>query len=281
MSASSPIVLVGTLDDIVFFGRNQAYGAFQLRRSYKQHLGTALALTVAATALLLLLPLVVRYFAPEIVVAAPIIPNDDFGRLTPVDIIERPVVVPPTARAAAPAVTVRPHSDIATEVVADKKITFTPKPTDLPQDNGLSGPTTSTSSGNPDGSSGHATASGKGGPGTDSAAPAVAAPSVVPTYVERMPEFAGGQDALRRYLQKHLRYPGAALANQIAGKVYLTFVVGADGAISEVTVIKDLGYGTGEAAARAVREMPAWTPGMQNRRSVPVRFTLPITFQYE
>lgn len=280
MSASSPIVLVGTLDDIVFFGRNQAYGAFQLRRSYKQHLGAALAITVAAAALLLLLPLVVRYFVPEIVVAAPIIVDADPGRTVSAVVIEKPVVLPPTARAAAPAVTVRPHSEIATEVVADNKITFTPKPTDLPQDNGLSGLTTNTNSGNPDGSS-RTTTSGKGGSGPDSATPAAAAPSVVPTYVERMPEFAGGQDALRRYLQKHLRYPGAALANQIAGKVYLTFVVGADGAISEVTVIKDLGYGTGEAAARAVREMPAWTPGMQNRRSVPVRFTLPITFQYE
>ena len=280
MSASSPIVLVGTLDDIVFFGRNQAYGAFQLRRSYKQHLGAALAITIAAAALLLLLPLVVRYFVPEIVVAPPIIPSTDLGRTVSAVVIEKPVVLPPAARAAAPTVTVRPHSEIATEVVADHKITFTPKPTDLPQDNGLSGLASSTNSGNPDGSS-RTTTSGKGGSGPDSATPAAAAPSVVPTYVERMPEFAGGQDALRRYLQKHLRYPGAALANQIAGKVYLTFVVGADGAISEVTVIKDLGYGTGEAAARAVREMPAWTPGMQNHRSVPVRFTLPITFQYE
>ena len=279
MSASSPIVLVGTLDDIVFAGRNQAYGAFQLRRSYNRHLGAALAITGMAAALLLLLPLVLRYLAPEMVFAPPITTNTDPGRKVTEVTIEQPVVLPPTARAAAaPATVVRPHSDIATQVVADNKVTFAPKPTDLPQDNGLSGPAAST--GNPDGSS-HATTVGKVGTGTDSAAPAAAAPAVVPTYVERMPEFAGGQDALRRYLQKHLRYPSAALANQIAGKVYLTFVVGADGAISEVTVIKDLGYGTGEAAARAVRDMPAWTPGMQNRHSVPVRFTLPITFQYE
>ena len=279
MSASSPIVLVGTLDDIVFAGRNQAYGAFQLRRSYNRHLGAALAITLAAAALLLLLPLVMRYLAPEMVVAAPIIPSDKFG-YTPIDaIIEQPVVQPAAAQAAAPAAVVRPHSDIATEIVDDRKVTFAPKPTDLPQDNGLSGPVTS-NTGNADGSS-RTTTGGKIGTGTDSAAPAAAAPGLVPTYVERMPEFAGGQDALRRYLQKHLHYPGAALANQIAGKVYLTFVVGADGASSEVTVIKDLGYGTGEAAARAVREMPAWMPGMQNKHSVPVRFTLPITFQYE
>lgn len=278
MSASSPIVLVGSLDDIVFAGRNQEYGAFQLRRMYRRHLGSALAIALALASLLLLVPLAVRFFAPQVVTVPDLIP--DLSKT--IDVltvtIEKPVLKPtaPHAAAAAP-VTVRPHSEIATQIVKEALVTFTPKPTELPQDNGLSA---TANTGNTDGAT-HAIAGGKGGSGTDTATPAAAAPAVYPTYVERMPEFAGGQEALRRYLQKHLRYPGPALANQIAGKVYLTFVVGADGAISEVTILKDLGYGTGEAAARAVRDMPAWTPGMQNHRSVPVRFTLPVTFQYE
>ena len=100
-------------------------------------------------------------------------------------------------------------------------------------------------------------------------------------YAEVMPDFIGGRSALQRYLQKHLRFPAAALAAQVSGRVYVSFVVQTDGSIGEVTVLKGLGYGTEEAAARVVREMPAWTPGLQNHHTVPVRFTLPITFQFE
>jgi len=96
--------------------------------------------------------------------------------------------------------------------------------------------------------------------------------------VEKMPEFAGGQAALLRYLQKHLRYPGSALAAGVGGRVFMSFVVGADGSISEVTILKGLGYGLDEEAQRVVRQMPAWIPGYQSKHAVPVRFTLPITF---
>ncbi|WP_226163516.1 energy transducer TonB [Hymenobacter terricola] len=119
------------------------------------------------------------------------------------------------------------------------------------------------------------------GTGSDSARPAPAAAPEAVLFAEVMPDFVGGRPALQRYLQKHLRFPGAALAAQVSGRVYVSFVVQTDGSIGEVTVLKGLGYGTEEAAARVVREMPAWTPGTQNHHSVPVRFTLPITFQYE
>jgi protein TonB len=93
-----------------------------------------------------------------------------------------------------------------------------------------------------------------------------------------MPEFAGGQAALLRYLRQHLRYPSSALAAGVGGRVFMSFVVGADGSISEVTILKGLGYGLDEEAQRVVRQMPAWVPGYQSKHAVPVRFTLPITF---
>jgi protein TonB len=100
-------------------------------------------------------------------------------------------------------------------------------------------------------------------------------------HVEVMPEFAGGQEALRRYMQRNLRYPGTALSTGVAGKVYITFVVNADGSISNVEVLKGLGYGLDEEATRVVRGMPAWKPGQQNNHAVAVRYTMPITFRYE
>lgn len=264
-----------SFDDLVFEGRNQAYGAFQLRRLYGAHLRSALLLALSLCLLLLLVPVVLRYFetpAKEIIIVTSRPLNPEFFNT-------QPDIVKPKAPAAAapPAVTVKPHSDVATRVVPDPLVKPSPLAT-LPQNVGLSGPASS-DTGNPEGKTRGEI--GVKGPVTDTALPAPLVAPVPLVYAEKMPEFAGGQEALRKYLQKHLRFPAAALANQISGRVYVSFVVLADGTISDVTVPKGLGYGTDEAAAKVVREMPAWVPGMQNQHSVPVRFTLPITFQYE
>ena len=223
-----------------------------------------------------MVPLAIHHFLPEAVV--PPVFVRELPQPAP-QLYEMPKLKPSLPRTAAlqPAMKVTPHSTIQTHVVPDPAV----KPAieaALPQDIGATGPATlgaiSTTGANMD--NGPATVS-----KVDSARPG---PEATPTTVltaEIMPDFVGGRAALQRYLQRHLRFPAAALTAQVSGKVYVTFVVQADGRVGEVTVLKGLGYGTEEAAARVVREMPAWTPGMQNHRSVAVRFTLPITFQFE
>ena len=271
---STLTTLTGSLDDIVFEGRNKAYGAFQLRRDYQRHLGSALFITLVACSVLLLLPLAIRHFWPDAVVdSLPTLPKETHAQ--PGDYrlpVEKPL--PPPA-AAQPAVTVKPHSEILTHVVRDEQVKTPPTTLALPQDIGAVGPA-STGIENTTGSTGVAT-----GTGTDSARPAAPPKQETVLFAEVMPDFVGGRAALQRYLQKHLRFPSAALAAQVSGKVFVSFVVQTDGSVGEVTVLKGLGYGTEEAAARVVREMPAWTPGLQNHHPVPVRFTLPITFQFE
>ncbi|MBF9142485.1 energy transducer TonB [Hymenobacter properus] len=274
---STPIILTGSLDDIVFEGRNQAYGAFQLRRDYQRHLSSALFITVVACLLLLLLPLAVRYFWPEVAVRPqPTLPKETHAQPGDFKLPEAKPLPPPAA--AQPALTVKPHTQILTHVVPDEQVKTPPASSTLPQDNGAVGPT-STGGENTTGATG-----GTGvatGTSTDTARPAAPPKQEVVIFAEVMPDFVGGRAALQRYLQKHLRFPAAALAAQVSGKVFVSFVVQTDGSVGEVTVLKGLGYGTEEAAARVVREMPAWTPGLQNHHPVPVRFTLPITFQFE
>jgi periplasmic protein TonB len=122
-----------------------------------------------------------------------------------------------------------------------------------------------------------ATATAAGGPAGGNG-PAEAAPASSEAFiaVEKMPEFAGGQAALLRYLRDHLRYPSQALREQAEGRVYMSFVVRADGTIADVAVLKGLGFGLDEEALRVVRQMPAWTPGYQAQHAVAVRFTLPV-----
>ena len=102
-----------------------------------------------------------------------------------------------------------------------------------------------------------------------------------PTFitVEQMPEFPGGQEGLVNYLVENLNYPEKAKAKKITGKVYVSFVVEKDGSISNVKVLRDIGYGCGEEAMRVVKAMPRWKPGMQRGKNVRVQYTLPLNFQ--
>ncbi|MFD2718756.1 energy transducer TonB [Hymenobacter monticola] len=272
---STSIMLTGSLDDIVFDGRNQAYGAYQLRRSYQRHLGSALVISLTACSLLFLAVMTAKKLFADKTISDPMLPHVTESRP---QIYELPKIKPtPPPAAVHPAVTVVPHAAIKTQVAPDKEVKPEADSKLLP-DVGPTGPA-KTGVADADGATGSTGLS--TGPRSDSARPA-AVPAPAPVlYAEVMPDFVGGRAALQRYLQKHLRFPAAALAAQVSGKVFVSFVVQTDGSIGEVTVLKGLGYGTEEAAAHVVREMPAWTPGLQNRRAVPVRFTLPITFQFE
>ncbi len=97
------------------------------------------------------------------------------------------------------------------------------------------------------------------------------------TY-ETMPEFPGGLKALDQLLSKHLHYPGGAHHRNITGSVFLGFIVGADGKVSDITVLKGLGGGCSEEAVRVISLLPAWVPARQRGKAVPMRFSIPIRF---
>ena len=96
--------------------------------------------------------------------------------------------------------------------------------------------------------------------------------------VDTDPKFPGGFDALAQYLADNVRYPKPAIASDITGKVYVTFVVEKDGSITNVKLLRDIGGGCGEEAVRAVKAMPKWTPGKQNGQAVRTQFNLPVKF---
>ncbi len=99
------------------------------------------------------------------------------------------------------------------------------------------------------------------------------------TIVEEMPEFPGGSEALYPYIREILKYPIQAIEQGVEGIVYLTFVVEKDGSMSNIRVLRSIGYGCDEEAMRVVRGMPKWTPGKQRGQAVRVRYNLPICFK--
>ena len=99
--------------------------------------------------------------------------------------------------------------------------------------------------------------------------------------VEQMPSFKGGDAALMEYLQKNIKYPVIAEENGIQGRVVTTFVVERDGSITDVKVIKSVDPALDKEAVRVVKSMPKWNPGKQNGAAVRVKFTLPVTFRLQ
>jgi protein TonB len=99
------------------------------------------------------------------------------------------------------------------------------------------------------------------------------------TVVEQQPEFEGGYEAMMRFITKNMRYPASARRMGVDGTVYVQFVVGKDGAISEVKTIRGISADCDKEAERVVKLMPPWKAGRQNGKAVFVRFVLPIRFK--
>lgn len=96
--------------------------------------------------------------------------------------------------------------------------------------------------------------------------------------VEEMPEFPGGDAALRAFIAQSVKYPPIAAENGIQGKVYVSFVVGKDGSITQAKVIRGVDPALDKEALRVVNSLPAWKPGKQGGKPVRVSYTVPISF---
>ncbi|HPE42952.1 MAG TPA: TonB family protein [Bacteroidales bacterium] len=101
------------------------------------------------------------------------------------------------------------------------------------------------------------------------------------TVVEVAPEFPGGPTAMINFLANNISYPEEARRDSIQGRVYVNFVVEADGSVSNVKILRGIGGGCDEEAKRVVALMPNWTPGYQRGQAVRVSFNLPVRFKLD
>ncbi len=261
--------------DILFNDRNKEYGAYDLRRKYDKRVRNAV---IGMGGILLLIvggySIGTRLKAGEPAVR----PIVDVTPIAPIEIdMEKPPVIPPPARVQPPAASL-PTIRHSTFVVAeDDKV----RPEDeVPKNDQLK-----------DVSIGLKTAEGDvdgveaGVPFGDPGSGVIEAPKApekeeIPSFVEIMPEFPGGEKALAAFLNRNIRYPSMASETGVSGTVFLRFVVNAGGEIEGVEVVgARKGAGLEEEAMRVVRKMPKWKPGRQNGRNVAVYFSLPVRFE--
>lgn len=97
--------------------------------------------------------------------------------------------------------------------------------------------------------------------------------------VDRQPGFPGGKMSLMRYINAERRYPAQAFERGIEGRVTCGFVVGADGSIRDVSVLKSAHPALDAEAVRLVEAMPRWEPGEVDGVKVAVYCVIPIAFR--
>lgn len=99
------------------------------------------------------------------------------------------------------------------------------------------------------------------------------------TAMEQVPEFPGGSESLMRFLTQNIKYPIVMQEEKIQGIVVAQFVVGKDGSLSDIKIIRSLHPAGDKEALRVISLMPNWKSGIQEDEPVSVRYTLPISFR--
>jgi periplasmic protein TonB len=96
--------------------------------------------------------------------------------------------------------------------------------------------------------------------------------------VEQMPQFPGGLEEMMKFIYANLKYPVLAQELGVSGTVIINFVIGREGEITNIKVIRSIGSGCDEEAVRVLEKMPRWSPGRQGGKTVRVSYSVPFKF---
>ena len=264
--------------DLVFEGKNQQYGAYQLRQENSKTSVLAfiagLLFIVSLSALMLLL----SSFGPK-----PIIENPIVNPITPVHLSD---INPPENELPKPNVVPLKKEDPKKEfkskdLIHPKIVKATENPDDLTKNVDLNKSATTPENGN---SSGTAiiTSNATSGGGT-ATLPASIIPDNTPTVaslLDKMPVFPGGIDKFRQYIGNNFEKPEVDIDKTIT--LIVSFVIERDGAMSEIKVLRDPGYGLAKEAIRVFKSLKTkWEPGILDGQKVRTAYSLPIAIKIE
>jgi periplasmic protein TonB len=259
--------------DIVYAGRNKAYGGYELRHLYPKHVARAMAWSILCVAFLSLVLIASQFFRKEIVMPEPYVFEPIWG--------EEPTIIPndPQITRQNPIVPENtPNTNVIPVVTDNNDVANDPMPDTDASANPDPGPA---GTGDPTGYTAGIPVADI--PNTSTSHTLVIPPAIDPTiytFTDVKPEFPGGEKAMYKYLGK-MKYPAYARDNGITGRVTVRFVVNEDGKVSNVEVLKGIGAGCDEEAKKVISTMPAWKPGKKNGRAVKAYYTMPVFFKLE
>ena len=97
-------------------------------------------------------------------------------------------------------------------------------------------------------------------------------------HVDDDAEFPGGMEELVMFVCMNIEYPEQAQKANVEGKVFARFCVEKDGSVSNIKILRDIGYGCGDAVVKMLKSMPRWKPARVGGKNVRVEFNLPVNF---
>jgi len=274
--------------DVVFQGRKKEYGAYELRKLAPKATNVGLLAVVVAVVLLSLLKLFGGSLFPDKPVEAPPVVTEvtleDLEEIKPPEPEEEEPLpieeekpqqvamdIPKEDLVRFPEPKVAPAAQVKEEVAAQEEFKDDKKtPARLTLKGSATGSSVARGEFGTKKQDGAITGVKKGDPNGD--------PDGLISFnaVEVQPLPPGGMAAFMKWVGETYEYPSGALENGIMGVVEVSFVVEKDGSLTDISVKRDLKYGTGDAAVRMLKKAKKWKPGIQNGRPVRVAYTLPI-----
>ncbi|MDI1353967.1 MAG: TonB family protein [bacterium] len=250
-------------NDIVFRGRNQNYGAYELRNTYNRRVTFIIGGVVVFAILLLSLKKFID--RPQEAVVEDTLKVEQIDLTPPPPIEEQPPPPPPP-----PPPPMVEMVKFTPPVIKDDAVEEEPQK--LQEDVKETTVGTKDQEGEKD----------LVAPPADNSGPGEAAPEIF-TIVEEQAEFPGGTTAMMKYIQSNIQYPSMAREAGISGKCFLKFVVNETGSISNVEILKGVPGcpDCDKEAIRVIKSMPGWKPAKMTGRAVKCYFNLPINFKIQ
>ena len=269
-----------------FEGRNQEYGAYVMRRDYSGIVTRVLVFVIIASGLIFAAPMIKSLLQPaekvenqgaiveqevelpidlieeeeekeeekktEVVIKVPPPPEVEQIKYTEIEVKEEKPEVPELktneeVKEKQGVISNEDKTGVATDAPPEK-LDFSEKPNEDP---------------------------GKGGTGEDDNK----------TYQEfevaKTAEYPGGINAFRKAVGEKLSYPSLANRKGTEGKVSLKITIDKEGNISDISVIKDIGDGCGDAAIAAIKQVRTkWSPATNAQgKAVKVTKIVPVEFK--
>jgi protein TonB len=253
--------------DVVFSGRNKAYGAYELRQKNGGRTSRAFIFGAAFFIFVISLPTIINAiagFIPKAPVKVKI--TDVVLTPPPVDAKKLPPPPPPepskpkTDQVKFPPPIVKPDNEVKEEPPTQKDL----KTADPGQKDQKGDPNADVRIDEPVGNS--------------DVKQVTEDENKIFSQVEKQPEFPGGLDAFGKYLSNNIKFPAVDRENGVSGRVICTFVVERDGSLTDIKAVRGPSQTTMDEAIRVLKKSPRWKPGIQNARPVRVSYTVPINF---
>lgn len=268
MNSTQEIINYGNVNDLLFRGKNKAYGAYALRQEYEQRLQRSFFYFLLSTSTLALGIAIYNYLEHRndvIIDTTSGISIQDTTRLIQIDQIFQPDIVKPLVSSIANSapIIVDKVPETAPEIKTQAEVlTSTATISNVTQDGKVETPPIALNP-NPIGGTGQGVKS-----------------EEFHMVADVMPEFVGGEDALMNFLGNRTEFPDEELANGITeANVIVQFVVNEDGSVSNLSLLQKDRSAFNQEALRVVKSMPKWIPGEQNGQKVKVYFQVPFRFR--